>query len=934
LKGKIYILLIFFSGWAFASLAQQKALQTESLKDSASLLKEKGIKMASRGEMEKAKDLFFRELKIKQRIYNQNNPEIGHTYVNIGVIFKKEGNYKAALDYYQKAEEIYQNNSSTSSAKAGTNYSNMANVYTRQKDYKKAERYYNKALNLFLTDSMKNSALIAMAYNNYGIVQKSLNQYEKAIFSYKISYDIYKSLNSKSVVLPLGNLAIIYTNQNRYKKAEKYFKETLAYYKKYYGETYIGLVNDYMNYGILKLKQNKFTKAEEQFKKALFINKKHFQGSHPRTARCYNNLGTLYARQKKYKKALTFYQKSLNNLAQNFSDTSIYSNPKISDVSSSVELIKALKNKAFALNTFPDKKEDHKKLALETIGIATKAIEDLRKGYLSQESKLFITSHEKETYGQGLNIAYDLFSRNKKMEYLNEAFQYSENGKSAVLYENLQTTKARQVGNIPDELKKEENLLKKKIWTYEELIFEEQKKQEPDNKKIDFWKDKIFKYNKRLEELTNIFEKKYPKYYSLKYEDNDISITEIQSGIKKNNALIEFSIVKNNIFLFYIEKDTAIIKKIKKDSATVKKIHSLRNFLTERNFSSHSKQDFIKYTENANDIYNKLFSFLPIEKVNSITIIPDGILSYIPFEILITQKPRENSINYHNINYLIRNLNITYSYSAQVLFSQKERKYDQNKLLAAFAPIYNNIENLSADKNLTRQEYREKLYPLKGISKEVHAIAPLFNGDIYEGKEANEQNFKEKARKYKILHLAMHTLINDENPMYSKMAFTQSKGAVEDGFLNTYEIYNLELNSKLAVLSSCNTGAGKIHKGEGVISLARGFKYAGCPSIVMTLWPVEDNSSINLMKYFYQELKKGRNKPEALRKAKLKYLEEADPLHAHPYFWSGYIVIGDKSPVFKSIYERALVYILPGILLVILSYFIYKKIRKKRIAEK
>jgi hypothetical protein len=88
------------------------------------------------------------------------------------------------------------------------------------------------------------------------------------------------------------------------------------------------------------------------------------------------------------------------------------------------------------------------------------------------------------------------------------------------------------------------------------------------------------------------------------------------------------------------------------------------------------------------------------------------------------------------------------------------------------------------------------------------------------------------------------------------------------------------------------------------------------------------------MKYFYQELKKGRNKPEALRKAKLKYLEEADPRHAHPYFWSGYIVIGDKSPVFKSIYERALVYILPGILLVILSYFIYKKIRKKRIAEK
>jgi CHAT domain-containing protein len=136
--------------------------------------------------------------------------------------------------------------------------------------------------------------------------------------------------------------------------------------------------------------------------------------------------------------------------------------------------------------------------------------------------------------------------------------------------------------------------------------------------------------------------------------------------------------------------------------------------------------------------------------------------------------------------------------------------------------------------------------------------------------------------------------------MYSKLAFTQNVDSFEDGFLNTYEIYNMKYNARLAVLSSCKTGYGKIQKGEGVMSLARGFMYAGCPSIVMTLWEVSDRSGAKLMKDFYKSLKKGKNKTVSLREAKLEFLRKADQLKAHPFFWSTYVAIGDSSSLYPS----------------------------------
>ena len=183
-------------------------------------------------------------------------------------------------------------------------------------------------------------------------------------------------------------------------------------------------------------------------------------------------------------------------------------------------------------------------------------------------------------------------------------------------------------------------------------------------------------------------------------------------------------------------------------------------------------------------------------------------------------------------------------------------------------PSHLNIQNPldSIDEALIRQSFSDSdfLLPLGGIIKEVQSINETVPSRVFLNEEATEANFKKYAPDYNVLHLAMHTIMKDDKPLESLLAFTNvnDSDTTEDNKLYAYEIYNMKLNAQMAVLSSCSSGFGKMQKGEGMMSLARGFIYAGCPSIIMTLWQVSDKSSSELMTSFYKYLKKGKSKQE------------------------------------------------------------------------
>jgi CHAT domain-containing protein len=285
------------------------------------------------------------------------------------------------------------------------------------------------------------------------------------------------------------------------------------------------------------------------------------------------------------------------------------------------------------------------------------------------------------------------------------------------------------------------------------------------------------------------------------------------------------------------------------------------------------------------------------------TIVPDGAITYIPFEGLVTKETDTEYINYMKLPYLIKDFSVGYSHSSTLLFSERYKSKSPEDRVLAFAPSYENSLN-STDTAQFRQmlEDSDYLFPLVGTIKEVQSINETVPSRVFINEKATEANFKKYASDYNVLHLAMHTIMRDDNPLYSMLAFTNvdTGDTIEDNRLYAYEIYNLKLNAQMAVLSSCNSGTGKMQKGEGMMSLARGFIYAGCPSIIMTLWQVADKSSSELMTSFYKYLKRGKSKQEAMRLAKIDYLESADDLTSNPYFWSGFVVLGDGSPIYKK----------------------------------
>ena len=376
-------------------------------------------------------------------------------------------------------------------------------------------------------------------------------------------------------------------------------------------------------------------------------------------------------------------------------------------------------------------------------------------------------------------------------------------------------------------------------------------------------------------------------------------------------------------YAFVITKDSLLYKILPVISAD--QIENYRKVLQPNFITSNSAEIFNEYRESAYSLYQQILALLleniDQNNVNTLKIIPDGLLNLIPFETLITTPYDGLEGDYKSMPYLIKRFNVSYGYSTTSLFKMKSSdSFDNNaNAVLAFAPS-----------EFVKSDETNGLSPLKWNTKEVRNLEGYFDCAISTEQLATESNFKEKMQQYPVTHLAMHAVINHEDPMYSKLLFAPPQDTLEDGMLHTFELYNMRLNTQMTVLSACNTGSGKLQKGEGVMSLARAFAYAGCPSVVMSHWAVDDKSTASLMKYYYENLSKGQSKDVALRNAKLNFLENSSPVYHHPYYWNNFVVMGDTKPIVTpSVFHWwMVVLIVMGILVTIYTVI---SVRKSRI---
>jgi CHAT domain-containing protein len=276
-------------------------------------------------------------------------------------------------------------------------------------------------------------------------------------------------------------------------------------------------------------------------------------------------------------------------------------------------------------------------------------------------------------------------------------------------------------------------------------------------------------------------------------------------------------------------------------------------------------------------------------------IIPDGILSYLPFEVLLTENKNTTAeISYSDLPFLVKKYPVSYGQSASVLKTliakspEAKELAGVNKRLIAFGdPLY--------DDTLFNVQVK---YPrLEFSGKEIENISSYFKGgysDIYLRNKATEENLKHnnELNKFNYVHFATHGSIDEDKPDLSSLVLTSQKNSGEDGSLQTTEIFKLKLNADLVVLSACQTGLGKLVRGEGMIGLTRAFMYAGTPSVIVSLWSVSDMSTADLMGEFYKNLIKNKlSKTDALRKARLALIVGGK--YSHPFYWAPFVLIGD-----------------------------------------
>ena len=226
----------------------------------------------------------------------------------------------------------------------------------------------------------------------------------------------------------------------------------------------------------------------------------------------------------------------------------------------------------------------------------------------------------------------------------------------------------------------------------------------------------------------------------------------------------------------------------------------------------------------------------------------------------------------------------------------KKHKREPTNFLLGMAPFSTTDTTLMPDLFTFTEGGRAEIMPLKYSGQEVANITKLMKGTSIYGKKATEQKFMELAPTYRIIHLASHSKVNPQSSNYSFLAFSEIKDSIENELLYVRELYNLSLNADMVVLSACETGLGEIQRGEGIISLARAFSYAGAKSIITTLWQVNDQKTKILMIDFYKYLRRGLPKQEALWRAKLDFMRKTS---SDPYFWAGFIGIGNMMPIQK-----------------------------------
>lgn len=824
-------------------------------------------------------------LTTANHLFGQHHLVVAELNGRLGDLYRRPhiGKYYASLKHFDECIRILEAKKIRSRF-LGFIYHFAANTYTRIGSYQKATNYLEKSLSIRLEQN--DSLYAAQSYNDLGIALSDLGKLDKAQKAYRRGMNLIKTKEASRKEANLRATLLLNMADN-FSKSEQdtnllvLLQPALDLFSS--TNDLAGLSAAHRSIGTWLIDQGKVDLGLKYLNKGLDQARTKYGNEHREIAKALVEISRAQTELNQPDNALISLQKALASLVPAVDSLDLFSKLQPDQFYAEPWILIVLHEKATLLLNEHTENQDIRYLetAFENFELAIAQMDLLRDQYLYGDDKerLFASYHH--LFEEAIEAAIDLAELKKDEAYLLKAFAFQQKSRAYSLLELFQGTQAQNKLGIEDGLLEKERKFKMDIAALKA------------GEKTAESKNKLLEVMSEFERFTEELSQRHPAYFDIKYADQTLSLEDLRKDVlNDDDVLLQYVLTEDHLICFLSSQQYFKVFRKKINESFFTSVEQFNTLLSQPDFKSSTEKMALEMGDLGHELYRSLLADVDSFLVNAgftnrkAYLVPDGVLNYLPFEALVAS-PYEPGQQLADLDFVLKNYPVAYAYSAATLRHQQRMNHGETADfdIQAFAPAFN-----------TKQA-------LPYAQTELAEIEKWIKGAYYYQDEVDKALFLERSGKSKILHLATHALLNNAKPLYSSLSFGDTSSVTSENHLYAYELFNLPIKAELVVLSACNTGKGPLLKGEGILSLGRGFAYAQCRSTVMSLWQVNDYATSSLMSGFYQHLKLGKTKDEALRLAKLNFIDQAKGIKAHPYFWAGFVFHGDRAPLELTSYS-------------------------------
>ncbi|MBP6023763.1 CHAT domain-containing protein [Ferruginibacter sp.] len=780
---------------------------------------------------------------------------------------------------------------------------NLGNIYSRYGDYKKASRLLQQSLQYYI--SINNIEGVSSSIINLSIPLKELQRYTEAEQTLQKILHI-PTATTKRKAIAFIELADIFIRQHKVPEAGVKIQKAK--------QLLTGIPNDI---GITKTYATLFS-IEGDWQMACYNPKKALQAylqsldsakiasaqnlRNREIGKTYIAIGNALQSLHFYDSAMQFYNRALFTVI-NIDTLNKFALPQQKDLYAENTIAEALYARADCIISRGMENTDELENAVSCYQLAFATESKLLNAFSYDESRLYMVEQTRQQTEKAIDICYRLLKKTNDNRWAAAAFLFAENNKSFVLKESVKRNIAASLFIQEDSTYKKIQELQSRLATVEIGLNQQQFSALPDAEIVKKLLADKQELEQELLQNENAVKIKNPQYSNWLGNETALTASEIINRVAgEGTTMVEYFAGDAAVYAFSAAKGGALsfhklLPQVKALSDSFLFFFSSRNLILNKPAA---------YAVTANRLYDLLLAPLLPSVTPSLLIVPDGFISFIPFDALLTSLPKTAGMA--SFPFLIKQAEITNAFSCKTILAQQQIKNTTgNNSILAFAPGFINNERGFA--------------PLLHSNEELMMIKEFYPaGKYFTNNTATLQQFKNNYSEAAIIHLATHANAGSDSVLAGIEFYDSTL------YLNT--VYTMPLKARLVVLSGCETGTGNMNKTEGLMSLARGFSYAGTKNVVAGLWQTEDKTSGELFKNFYGNLE-GNSISRSLQKAKLQLLQNASVSQASPFYWAGYIYIGSPQEKIneKQGSGKIIIFTLGALLLLGIG-FIFK--RRKR----